>query len=191
MRLARIQGRCHENAHLGAPTSWETLISQYSYYSPSRYSLESLLHFTYYFDTLAIVTSLIARLFPHPLSIGGVFFMFYCVIHSVTFDNRLSDIHTVTMYDNLIETLVEAKAWKATKFISEKEIIRAVRTRYKSGFNRYTLEITITRGKPNYREREFIQACKKAGEPFPIKKPQLKYIPDKKTKPSGASKRIH
>lgn len=31
-------------------------------------------------------------------------------------------------------------------------------------------------GRPNYKEREFIKACKKANEPFPIKKLQIKYL---------------
>lgn len=37
-----------------------------------------------------------------------------------------------------------------------------------------TLIITI--GKPAYRQRQFIKACIKAGEPFPVKKPQLKWF---------------
>lgn len=78
------------------------------------------------------------------------------------------------MYDKLIEALVASNAVKATKFISEKEIVRVTRTRYKGKFDRYKLELTVTRGKPNYREREFIKICKKAGEPFPVKKIQLK-----------------
>jgi hypothetical protein len=33
----------------------------------------------------------------------------------------------------------------------------------------------FTIGKPNYEEREFIKKCKKAGEPFPVKKIQVKF----------------
>lgn len=84
------------------------------------------------------------------------------------------------MYDQIIETLVATKAIKATKYISEKEIIRATRTRYGKTFSRGNLELTVTRGKPNYAEREFIKSCKKAGEPFPVKKIQLKFFPQKK-----------
>jgi len=87
------------------------------------------------------------------------------------------------MYDQLIETLVAAKAWKATKYISDKEIVRVSRTRYQFGFDRGNLELTLTKGKPNYAEREFIKLCKKAGEPFPVKKVQLKYLPQKKKNP--------
>lgn len=81
------------------------------------------------------------------------------------------------MYDQLIAVLIESKAVKATKFISEKQIIRAVRTSYGKKFLRGNIEITLTLGKPNYVEREFIKTCKKAGEPFPIKKIQLKFLP--------------
>lgn len=84
------------------------------------------------------------------------------------------------MYDQLIEQLLSSKAVKATKFISEKEIIRAVRTSFKGKFLRGNIEITLTRGKPNYAEREFIAVCKKAGEPFPVKNVQLKFFPEKR-----------
>ena len=33
----------------------------------------------------------------------------------------------------------------------------------------------VTVGKPAYLERRFIKACLKAGEPFPVKKVQLKF----------------
>lgn len=82
------------------------------------------------------------------------------------------------MYDQVIKALVASKAHKATKFISEREVIRAVRTkyRYNNRFDNSKLEITLTHGRPNYLEREFIKACKKAGEPFPVKKVQLKFL---------------
>jgi len=40
--------------------------------------------------------------------------------------------------------------------------------------------MVLTIGRPNYAEREFIKLCKKAGEPFPVKKMQLKFYPKKK-----------
>lgn len=93
------------------------------------------------------------------------------------------------MYDTLIGTLVAAKAIKATKYISDREIIRATRTKYGTRFSPGNLEVTITRGKPNYIEREFIKACKKAGEPFPVKKVQLKFFPQKKKNPTKTPRR--
>jgi len=85
-------------------------------------------------------------------------------------------------YNKVIETLISQKAIKATQFISPKEIIRAVRKSYKFSGTRklprkdQNIEITLTIGKPNYVEREFIKKCIKAKEPFPIKKIQLKFI---------------
>jgi len=38
----------------------------------------------------------------------------------------------------------------------------------------------LTVGEPAYREREFIKLCKKAGEPFPVRKVQLKFYPANK-----------
>lgn len=84
-------------------------------------------------------------------------------------------------YQKVIETLINQNAYKATYYISPKEIIRAVRKRYKFGKNKKTLprkdhniEIMLTIGRPNYTEREFIKLCQKAKEPFPVKKIQIK-----------------
>ena len=37
-----------------------------------------------------------------------------------------------------------------------------------------SLEVILTAGKPNYEERAFIKKLGKAGEPFPVKKVQMK-----------------
>lgn len=68
---------------------------------------------------------------------------------------------------------------KATKFVSPKLVVRATRTKTSFGRGR-NVEITLTIGKPNWAEREFIKLCKKAKEPFPVKRIQLKLIPKKK-----------
>lgn len=62
------------------------------------------------------------------------------------------------MYDKLIEGLIKEKAYKATYFITEKEVARATRTRYGGRkFNTRGLEVTISRCKPNFLEREYIK----------------------------------
>lgn len=86
----------------------------------------------------------------------------------------MRDINTI------IQVLLDQKAKKATKFISDKEIIRAVRTVYKTKtgkkvFGAGNIEITLTIGKPNFAEKEFIKLCKKAKEKFPLQKIQLKF----------------
>lgn len=87
------------------------------------------------------------------------------------------------MYERLIESLKKSGAWVATKYVSPNEVIRATRKYYRAKPGRYKghfakhLDLVLTHGKPNYREREFIRQCKKAGEPLPVKKIQLRYAP--------------
>lgn len=74
-----------------------------------------------------------------------------------------------------IKTLIATRAIKATKYVTTKLIVRAVRTAYGKKIKTGNIEITLTIGKPNYIEREFIKSCQKSSEPFPIKKIQLKF----------------
>ena len=76
--------------------------------------------------------------------------------------------------NQMLGVLMDDKAYRATKYLSPKLIIRATRRRYK-GKIKDPFEVVLTMGKPNYAEREFIKKSKKAGESFPIKKTQLKY----------------
>jgi hypothetical protein len=82
--------------------------------------------------------------------------------------------------NSLIKDILTTKAKKATRFVSPKEIIRAVRTSYKGktgkkGFDKGNIEITLTIGKPNYAERDFIKICLKAKQKFPLHKNILKF----------------
>ena len=45
--------------------------------------------------------------------------------------------------------------------------------------NANAVYFAVSYGVPNYEERIFIKACKRAGEPFPVKKVQLKFWPKK------------
>ena len=67
----------------------------------------------------------------------------------------------------------------AVKYISDKEVVKATR-RFKPSKRNTREEVLLTIGRPNYAERKFIKLCKKAGEPFPVKKVQLKLYPDKR-----------
>lgn len=71
---------------------------------------------------------------------------------------------------------IESGAIRATKYISEKLIVRAVRRTYHRKIVKGNIEILLTIGRPNWKEREFIKLAKKAGEPFPIKKVQVKWL---------------
>ena len=87
------------------------------------------------------------------------------------------------MYDNIIKELLENGAKKATHFISNKEIIRVVRTSYGGKFSRGNLELTITKGKPNYAERELVKKWKQTK-----KMTFYKYLPEKKKQPRRTSR---
>lgn len=69
------------------------------------------------------------------------------------------------------------KCYRATKFLDEKRIVRVSAKTYngKVAAKNQNLECVLTIGRPNYLERDFIKKCKKAGEPFPVKKVQLKF----------------
>lgn len=76
---------------------------------------------------------------------------------------------------DLAETILEGGARQATKYFSESLIVRATRRTYGGKIIKGNTEIVFTIGRPNYAEREFIKKCKKAKEPFPVKKIQIKW----------------
>lgn len=90
-------------------------------------------------------------------------------------------------YNQLVNTLIETGAHVATKYIDDKTIVRATRRLY--GYRKHSkspwrkgenIEISLTIGRPNYAERQFIKSVKKSGESFPIRKIQLKFPPSRK-----------
>ena len=68
---------------------------------------------------------------------------------------------------------------KATVYLSDKETIVIARP-HKADKRSKSATFVLTVGRPNYESREFIKACKKAGEKFPVRKVQLKYWPKPK-----------
>lgn len=78
----------------------------------------------------------------------------------------------------LLEHLTESKAYKATAYLSEKFVMKMTVKRHKGQMPKASdgMDIAFTIGKPNVDEREFIKKCKKVGEPFPVKKIQLKFV---------------
>jgi hypothetical protein len=62
---------------------------------------------------------------------------------------------------------------KATVYISPTLTVKESR-RHKPNARSRSVEIVLTIGRPNSAEREFIRVAKKAGEPFPIRKVQLR-----------------
>lgn len=72
-------------------------------------------------------------------------------------------------YQEVIEEVLKDKVYKAVKFVSEKLVIRATRTRYGKRLPKNDIEITISVRRPNYVERDMIKKMRKAGSKFPIR----------------------
>lgn len=80
--------------------------------------------------------------------------------------------------NDVVSALVKSNARKATKFVSDRMVVRAARRVYRGRkFDRRNIEVVLTVGRPNYAERKFIKVCKRAGERFPVRKVQLKHLP--------------
>jgi hypothetical protein len=77
------------------------------------------------------------------------------------------------------DALIHSDAKTATKFLDEKTVVHATWKFKPSGRNSRE-EIIVTFGAPNYLDRVFIKKYKKAGEPLPVKKIQLRAYPKKK-----------
>lgn len=88
-------------------------------------------------------------------------------------------------YSKLASALLTTTAYQAILYISPKRTIKATRRRFKGKFSKSPIELTFTDGRPNYLECKFIKACEKAGEPFPVKKVQLRFAAAKKSSGRG------
>jgi hypothetical protein len=98
---------------------------------------------------------------------------------------------TAQHFSRVAAALLESGARKATMYLSPKLTVKAsipiYAPRDKKGVRKYPkkvhdmrstrVEILFTSGAPNFEERHFIRLAVKAGEPFPIKKVQLKFLP--------------
>ena len=88
--------------------------------------------------------------------------------------NKVSRSSIAAVTETLL-TLRDVK--RATKYVTPKLIVRATKRNRRKYEN---FEVILTVDRPNYLETKFIKALVKAGEPFPVKKVQLKYWPKKK-----------
>ena len=74
--------------------------------------------------------------------------------------------------------LQDPKVWRATVFVSPKLTVKVTRRRHRG--TRNLRDFVLTVGSPNYLERQFLKACKAAGEPLPVRRVQLKFLPKRK-----------
>jgi len=76
-----------------------------------------------------------------------------------------------------IGLVIAGNVVQATKYLAPDITVKATRMVYAAGSYRRKnspVQIVVTIGAPNYAERAFIRKCRKTGEPFPVKKVQLK-----------------
>ena len=86
-----------------------------------------------------------------------------------------------TTFGELASALSMDSAVKATKYLSPKLVIKATRKRFRGKIDKRSriAQIAFTVGGPNYAEREFIKAAKKAKEPFPVRRIQMRFTKGK------------
>ena len=72
-----------------------------------------------------------------------------------------------------MDAVVVSEAYKATKYVSPRFTVKATR-RHKLDKRDRIQEFVVTLGAPNFLERNFIKTLEKAGEPFPVRKIQLR-----------------
>lgn len=87
----------------------------------------------------------------------------------------------MSYYDTLVMMVLSRGYRRATKYLSPTQVITCC-ARWKPSRRARSTELVIKIGRPNYAEREFIKACQKAGEPFPVRKIQLKSWGDNRKK---------
>jgi hypothetical protein len=72
-------------------------------------------------------------------------------------------------------------ARSATKYLAPDFCVKATRV-LRPDKRSKSASVVLTWGKPNYEGRKFVKKCQKSGEPFPIKKIQIKWYPEKRKK---------
>lgn len=85
-------------------------------------------------------------------------------------------------FTKAIEALLRSGARSATVYLSPTQRVTATHIHKPRTRARQTT-IAVTYGALNWAGREFVKACKRAGEPLPVRKAQLRWWPKpRKTK---------
>lgn len=71
-------------------------------------------------------------------------------------------------------TALKTGAKSATTYVTPQCVVKVTRRHKPRAKERHT-EFVLSMGVPNYAERRFVKLCQRAGEPFPVAKPQLKF----------------
>ena len=84
----------------------------------------------------------------------------------------VSPLNVTHAIGQTVRYVVDGNAYRATKYISDKLVIKATR-RHKFDVKADHQEVVVTIGAPNYSERKFIKLAKT--EPLPIRNVQLEF----------------
>lgn len=74
------------------------------------------------------------------------------------------------------EVWLDGNVKRATAYIKPNLTIKAT-AHGRAGGRDVQRVIVVTIGRPNHSEREFIKACRKSGEGFPVRRIQLRFWP--------------
>lgn len=88
-------------------------------------------------------------------------------------------VHThrmISYVEKVLDALSDPEVRKATAYIATDLVVTATRS-HRLDKRSKSHSVLLTTGRPNYRGRMFVKACQKAGEPFPVKKIQIKHWP--------------
>lgn len=80
---------------------------------------------------------------------------------------------TKSAIDKVIYALTQEDVRQATVFVNPGHTVVGT-VQGKPRKNAPSVTVVLTMGKPNYKNRAFIKALQEAGEPFPVKKVQVK-----------------
>lgn len=86
---------------------------------------------------------------------------------------------TAAAAQKAVSALLKADAKKATVYLSSRSVVSVCR-RFRASRRNSRDDFVLKIGAPNYLERKFLKACKKAGEPVPVRKVQLRAWPIKR-----------
>ena len=75
----------------------------------------------------------------------------------------------------IIAAIQDPTIRSVVKYVSYKQVVKVTRRHKPRQYARVNhAEFVVTIGRPNHDERKFVKLCLKAGEPFPVKKAQIK-----------------
>lgn len=91
------------------------------------------------------------------------------------------------LFGQLATLIIDEGAKRVTKFLTPRLVVKATRKVYRGETRRQAMSsrvqtMVFTVGPPNYGERVFIKKCKKADEPFPIKKLRIVWLTNTKSR---------